>query len=1095
MIERDLARYSKEVESYLTASSCLGMASLDSNLNISAFNAGFSRLFNLRQAPIGEPLTDYLELNTDDINCGEEIELLCTVKSGAAGAVSCHFIQKESGYLLFCEKKLQIESHALEQISNINDELVNSQRELIKSKHILDKQSLELREAKLFSEQIIASAQEGVVVYDRNLLYQVWNPYMERLTDLTASEVLGSHPLNFFPFMQETGMIERLEKMLIDGIPVAREFQFSLPNTGCSRWASDVSAPLRNAQGDIIGIIATVSDITERKRMENDLFQKQMLLEDTNVILEEHLITEQQKSFELVDLLKRLQHSEEIYHSLVETSQDLIWRCDADGRYIFLNLAWEHIFGYKLDEMLGKKHSDFQTAEEAKLYRKEFNRLQHGESIEQFETTFTGKSGNAIHLVFNAICVVDEDDKFAGASGTAHDITRRKQIENKLKESEERHRILLEESSDAIYALTVNGRYTFANRAFAERIGKPTEEIIGKTLWDVFSKEEAAKRFTALSPAFRTGEAMSMEVCIPHEDGASYHLKTINPIKDTKGKIYAVVCSSKNITELKNSEKRLSEITSRVTEQSLELKRFNELLEQRIYERTQELQASQSRINDLSEKSHTVFWEIDTKGLYTYVNHVSDLLFGYRPEEMVGKMHFYDLHPEPKREAFKQAAFVAFGRMEQLNNIENRIQTKDNRTLWISTNGIPMLGDDGSLLGYRGNDTDVTENKKLKEQLLQSQKMEAVGQLAGGLAHDFNNVLSIINGYSYLLQMDIAHDAKLKGYLDKIMAALSRASELTHSMLAFSRTQVMKPENQNLSWIVSKTAAFVEKIIGDNISFKTVINEATLPVFVDGGQIEQVLINLSNNARDAMPDGGELTITTDCMNIDDSFFSAHGFGKPGRYAVITVSDSGTGMDEATRRKIFEPFFTTKAIDKGTGLGLAMVYGIVKQHNGYVDVSSELGQGASFKIYLPIVEPKTVASVVKVADNLSTCTGTETILIAEDSSDLLEFMRNLLAKLGYQVICAVDGQEAVDKFRDNADGIQLIIMDMIMPNKSGKVAYDEIKQIKPEVMALFSSGYSAKIVQQQGELGKNAEFLSKPVQPVELMKKVREMLDR
>ena len=201
------------------------------------------------------------------------------------------------------------------------------------------------------------------------------------------------------------------------------------------------------------------------------------------------------------------------------------------------------------------------------------------------------------------------------------------------------------------------------------------------------------------------------------------------------------------------------------------------------------------------------------------------------------------------------------------------------------------------------------------------------------------------------------------------------------------------------------------------------------------------------------------------------------------------------MDEATRKKIFEPFFTTKAVDKGTGLGLAMVYGIVKQHNGYVDVSSELGQGASFMVYLPIVEPKTVASEVKAAENLSTCTGTETILIAEDSTDLLEFMCNLLAKLGYQVICAVDGQEAVDKFRDNADRIRQIIMDMIMPNKSGKAAYDEIKQIKPDVMALFSSGYSAKIVQKQGELGSNAEFLSKPVQPVDLVKKVRKMLDR
>jgi PAS domain S-box-containing protein len=646
-----------------------------------------------------------------------------------------------------------------------------------------------------------------------------------------------------------------------------------------------------------------------------------------------------------------------------------------------------------------------------------------------------------------------------------------------------------------MFSLTAEGCYTFVNRAFSKGIGKPAEEIIGKTLWDVFSKEEAEKRFSALSSVFRTGEAASLEVCIPHADGTSYHLTTINPISGINGEIYAAICSSKNITELKNTEKSLSEITNRVMEQSLELKRFNELLEQRIYERTKELQASHSRINELCEKSRTMFWEVDAQGLYTYVNHVSDLLLGYPPEEMIGRMHFYDLHPEPVREAFKKAAFAVFKRRKQLNNFENLLQTRDNRTIWISTNGIPMLGDDGTLLGYRGTDTDITESKKLKEQLIQSQKMEAVGQLAGGLAHDFNNVLSIINGYCCLMQMDMKHDEIQKGYLGKILEASGRAGELTHSMLAFSRTQVMNPQNQDLNWIISKTGAFIDKIIGDNINFKTVINEATLPVYVDGGQIGQILINLSNNARDAMPNGGELTITTDCVNMDDSFITAHSFGKPGRYAVISVSDSGTGMDEATRKKIFEPFFTTKAVDKGTGLGLAMVYGITKQHKGFVDASSEPGQGARFMIYLPIVKTETVASGVKTAAGLETSAGTETILVAEDNADLREFMSKILKSLGYQVILAVDGQDAVEKFMDNSDKIQLIIMDMIMPLKSGKQAYDEIRQIKPDAMALFSSGYSAKIIHQQGELGNNAEFISKPVLPVELMKKVREMLDR
>ena len=229
--------------------------------------------------------------------------------------------------------------------------------------------------------------------------------------------------------------------------------------------------------------------------------------------------------------------------------------------------------------------------------------------------------------------------------------------------------------------------------------------------------------------------------------------------------------------------------------------------------------------------------------------------------------------------------------------------------------------------------------------------------------------------------------------------------------------------------------------------------------------------------------------------MDDPFIVAHGFGKAGRYALITVSDTGTGFDEVTRKKIFEPFFTTKTVDKGTGLGLAMVYGIVKQHQGYVDAFSTPGHGARFMVYLPTLATDLVESGVEARAVQIPSAGNETILIAEDNTDLREYMRNILAKLGYQVICAVDGQDAVDKFGENAESIQLIIMDMIMPNKSGKVAYDEIKLIRPDIRALFSSGYSANIIQQQGELGKNAQFISKPVQPEELLLKVREMLDK
>ena len=512
----------------------------------------------------------------------------------------------------------------------------------------------------------------------------------------------------------------------------------------------------------------------------------------------------------------------------------------------------------------------------------------------------------------------------------------------------------------------------------------------------------------------------------------------------------------------------------------------------------EDLLKSKDRISQLLQSTDQGIYGIDLNGCCTFINNSGLNTLGYQLEDCLGKnMHDLIHHTNSNGSPYLvedcpifRAKSAGVGcRMDC-----ELLWRRDGTSFQAEYSSYPII-ENGKICGAVVTFFDITESKKLKEQLLQSQKMEAVGQLAGGLAHDLNNALSVINGYCCLMQMEVEHDKKLNEYLEKILTASEQAGELTHSMLAFSRTQVMKSQNQNLNVIVSKVGAFVENIIGDNIKLTIIIKEAKLPVNVDGGQIEQVLINLVNNARDAMPEIGELSISTDKIIMDAPFISLNGFGQAGQYAVITVSDTGTGMDNATKSKIFEPFFTTKAVDKGTGLGLSMVYGIIKQHKGFVDVVSTPGHGASFRVFLPIVEAEAVGIEVKKAGVAQTYSGTETIMIAEDNSDLLMFMDTVLSKLGYQTILAGDGQEAVDKFRDNSEKIQLIIMDMIMPNKSGKTAYDEIKQIKPNAMALFSSGYSAKIIKDQGELGEYAEFITKPIKPATLLRKVREMLDR
>lgn len=384
--------------------------------------------------------------------------------------------------------------------------------------------------------------------------------------------------------------------------------------------------------------------------------------------------------------------------------------------------------------------------------------------------------------------------------------------------------------------------------------------------------------------------------------------------------------------------------------------------------------------------------------------------------------------------------------------------------------------------------------QKSEEQLRQSQKMEAIGQLAGGVAHDFNNILTVIMGYCNLLNMKSNLNGAEKDALEHINNAAEKAAQLTRGLLAFSRKQVMDPKPLNLNDVAQQVQKFLVRIIGEDIKLKAVYNDAILMVLADAGQIEQVLMNLAANARDAMPEGGELTIETGLQQIDDLFIEHHGWGKPGNYALISVSDNGCGMDEETRNRIFEPFFTTKEVGKGTGLGMAIVHGIVSQHNGFVYVYSELGKGSVFKIFLPLIDKEKISEVER-REEKPPKGGTETILVVEDDPSVRKVVEDVLLNSGYEIITAEDGQQAVEIFSENRSRIKLILMDMVMPKKSGLEAYKEIRLLLTNIRVLFTSGYTADFIKSQGELGKEAELIMKPVKPHDLLRKVREMLDR
>ncbi|MBU5612996.1 PocR ligand-binding domain-containing protein [Geomonas azotofigens] len=389
----------------------------------------------------------------------------------------------------------------------------------------------------------------------------------------------------------------------------------------------------------------------------------------------------------------------------------------------------------------------------------------------------------------------------------------------------------------------------------------------------------------------------------------------------------------------------------------------------------------------------------------------------------------------------------------------------------------------------------LAERIHLEEQLRQSQKMEAVGQLAGGVAHDFNNILQVISGYGNMLMMEQGLAEQQRQWVDHILSSADRAAQLTKGLLAFSRKQVINLQPVDLNDIIENFRKFILRVIGEDIHLRTVTFAERLVVLADAGQLEQVLINLATNARDSMPKGGVLTIETGLQAVEAPFDHELGRAEPGSYAVVTVSDSGSGMDQETRKRIFEPFYTTKEVGKGTGLGMAIVYGIVKQHNGVINVYSEPGRGTTFRIYLPVEETARKGEGGQAEPVQPVQGGSETILLAEDDAEVRELVVSILSRYGYEVIQAVDGQDVVERFVANRDRIAMILMDMIMPKKNGKEAYDEISSLQPGVKVLYSSGYTADFIQNRGVSEDGIELIMKPVQPMELLRKVREILDR
>ncbi len=502
------------------------------------------------------------------------------------------------------------------------------------------------------------------------------------------------------------------------------------------------------------------------------------------------------------------------------------------------------------------------------------------------------------------------------------------------------------------------------------------------------------------------------------------------------------------------------------------------------------LKASEERYRGLLESVTDYIYTVTVKdNLPVASSHSPGCLSvtGFTPEEFAAEpmLWYHMVHLEDRPAVLEQVSGMLSGKIVPL---EHRIVHKDGGVRWVRNTPVMRNGEQGQIMAYDGLISDITERRKLENQLLHSQKMEALGTLVGGIAHDFNNILMVIIGYVNILKNEMIKDNRPVSYLEEVLTASERACALTKSLLAFGRKQEMTAKASNINVIVSGVEKMLRRLLREDIELHFILSEEELVIMADQLQIEQILFNLAINARDAMPSGGTISISIGTILIDQEFRNLNGFGEPGKYSLLTFSDNGTGMDEQTRQRIFEPFFTTKDLGRGTGLGLSMCHGIVAQHKGYIECQSTPGSGTTFKIYLPLISDR--VEINQHVAKVPLPGGTELILLAEDDQQLRALFGKMLAKQGYSVIEAMDGEDALNKFIEHGNDIHLVIVDCIMPKMNGKEVCREIAKLNPQMRFIFTSGYTADIFDDNDFEEFKIHFLSKPVKQNELLQCVR-----
>jgi PAS domain S-box-containing protein len=888
----------------------------------------------------------------------------------------------------------------------------------------------ELRRTGELLRAVADEVSDAIFVKDRHGKYLLFNKAASRLTGMTAADVLGKDDTAIFDPEGARIIMERDRRVMATGVADTKEE--ILTAAGVTRAYLSTKAPHRDKHGNVVGVIGISRDITERKRAEDSL----------------------------QGIARRLNEAQRLAHIGH-------WELDLDTDHLIWSDESYRIFGISPQEqfLTAAKWQDLIHPDDRPRRSKAIAEALIGGPHYNVEYRIVRPNGEVRIIHSQGEVIRDDAGRPRRIFGTVQDVTERKRAEETLGKSERNFAVLVEKSLQGI-SIFQEKKLVYANPAQCSILGYSLEELqlmsreqliaIVHPLDRAVAEERARKR--------EAGEYVppDVELRVVRKDGATRWTQSFNSVIEFNGHP-AILSTSIDVTERKRAEESLRE-SERLLRQVLNALPVGVVVT--------DLCGNVILSNPASKQ---IWGGMIIAGDERYAKSKG---WWHRTGKRIGPDEW------PSRRAFTagQTAVKELVEIESFDGIRKVIENS----------AAPIRTDDGTITGAVVINEDVTDVLRLEDQFRQAQKMEAVGHLAAGVAHDFNNLLTIINGYSEIIQTDLPADSPVQKLVREIDQAGQRAASLTRQLLAFSRKQVLEPRVLNVNAIVTDTAKMLRRLIGEDIELKTVLESSLRPVKADPGQIEQVLMNLAVNARDAMPQGGKLTIETANLDLNVSYTQAYPELRSGSYVMLAMSDTGIGMDDTTKAHIFEPFFTTKGPGEGTGLGLATVFGVIKQSNGYITVYSTPGRGTTFRVYLPVVAEFTSP---RAHPSLMTAThGKETILLAEDEPAVRALARHALQVQGYTVLEAGQGDKALHIAEEYKGTIDLLVTDVVMPVMSGRELAERLAAIRPGVKVLYLSGYTDDAAIRHGVLKSETALLQKPFTPTSLAAKVREVLD-